>query len=101
MGGATPIFRVFAYEWQAKGLGDRECARVANKGLARRPFCASCARQGSDVELGGVGIAVRRAGRIGAGARRRVGAEVEEKRGERGVGEGCAAVMAQDTRLVN
>lgn len=97
----TPISRVIAYEWQAKDLYDRECIRVANKGLARRAFCASRARRVNDDELGGVGIMARRGDWIGAGAGRCVGAEVGERRGERMVGEGCAAVMAQDTRLVN
>jgi hypothetical protein len=38
---------------------------------------------------------------IGEGAGRWVEAGVGKRRGERKVGEGCAAVMAQDTRLVN
>src|SRR6266852_6591967 len=37
----TPPSRVFAYEWQGKDLRDRECIRVASKGLTERPFCAS------------------------------------------------------------
>ena len=37
--------RVFAYEWQAKGLRDRECVRVANTGLRRAHFCAFGARR--------------------------------------------------------
>ena len=101
LGGAAPLSRVFAYEWQGKDLRDRECVRVANKGLARRAFCASRARRVNDDELGGVGIMARRGDWIGAGAGRCVGAEVGERRGERMVGEGCAAVVAQDTRLVN
>ena len=51
MEGVAPISPVFAYEWQAKDLHDRECVRVANKGVARRPFCASRARRESDGEL--------------------------------------------------
>src|SRR5579864_6732021 len=35
----TPPSRVFAYEWQTKGLRDRECARVAGKGLTGGHFC--------------------------------------------------------------
>ena len=38
--GAHPS-RVFAYEWQGKELRDRECVRVASKGLAERRFCVS------------------------------------------------------------
>ena len=37
--------RVFAYEWQGKGLRDRECVRVANTGLRRARFCAFDARR--------------------------------------------------------
>ena len=39
--GEAPISRVFAYEWQAKGLRDRECVRVAEKGLTGGHFCVS------------------------------------------------------------
>jgi glutamate synthase domain-containing protein 3 len=42
-GGAHPS-RVFAYEWQAKGLRDKEFVRVANTGLTGGRFCAFCAR---------------------------------------------------------
>ena len=35
----TPLSRVFAYEWQGKDLRDRECVRVANKGLTKPHFC--------------------------------------------------------------
>ena len=31
---------MFAYEWQTKGLRDRESVRVANKGLTNGVFCA-------------------------------------------------------------
>ena len=31
--------RVFAYEWQGKDLRDRECVRVAGKGLTGGHFC--------------------------------------------------------------
>ena len=34
----TPISRVFAYEWQAKDLRDRECVRVAGKGVTGTCF---------------------------------------------------------------
>ena len=34
-----PSSRVFAYEWQGKELRDRECVRVASKGLAEPHFC--------------------------------------------------------------
>ena len=44
----APPSRVFAYEWQAKGLRDRECVRVASKGLRKRFFCAS-AHDGRDL----------------------------------------------------
>ncbi len=45
LGGAvTPLSRVFAYEWQGKGLRDTECVRVANKGLTEGHFCASVQR---------------------------------------------------------
>src|SRR5216683_5104661 len=43
-GGVTPLSRVFAYEWQGKGLRDRECVRVAGKGLTEGHFCASVQR---------------------------------------------------------
>jgi hypothetical protein len=99
--GGAPTSRVFAYEWQAKDLRDRECVRVAGKGLTGVRFCASRARRESDGELGGVATMVRRGERIGVDAERCVGTDVEERRGELRVGEGCAAVMAQDTRLVN
>jgi hypothetical protein len=36
----APISRVFAYEWQGKDLRDRECVRVAGKGLTGGHFCA-------------------------------------------------------------
>jgi hypothetical protein len=32
-GGVAPISRVFAYEWQGQDLRDRECVKVAGKGL--------------------------------------------------------------------
>ena len=41
LGGAAPLSPVFAYEWQGKDLRDRECVRVANKGVTERHFCAS------------------------------------------------------------
>ncbi len=45
LGGAvTPLSRVFAYEWQGKDLRDRECVRVAGKGLTEGHFCASVQR---------------------------------------------------------
>ena len=37
----APPSRVFAYEWQGKDLRDKECVRVANKGVTERDFCAS------------------------------------------------------------
>ena len=40
-GGVAPLSRVFAYEWQRKDLRDRECVRVAGKGLTEGHFCAS------------------------------------------------------------
>ena len=40
----APPSRVFAYEWQGKDLRDKECVRVASKGLAKRHFCASVQR---------------------------------------------------------
>ena len=40
-GGLIPLSRVFAYEWQGKDLRNRECVRVASKGVANRHFCAS------------------------------------------------------------
>src|SRR6266446_5798052 len=40
-GGVAPPSRVFAYEWQGKDLRDRECVRVAGKGLTGGHFCAS------------------------------------------------------------
>jgi len=40
LGAGIPTPRVFAYEWQTKGLRDRECVRVASKGLTERRFCA-------------------------------------------------------------
>ncbi len=47
--GATvaPPSRVFAYEWQGKDLRDKECVRVASKGLTERHFCASVQRASS------------------------------------------------------
>jgi hypothetical protein len=44
----TPISRVFAYEWQTKGLRDRECVRVPGKGLTDGLFCVS-AHDGRDL----------------------------------------------------
>src|SRR5712692_7211861 len=44
----TP-FRVFAYEWQGKDLRDRECVRVANKGLTNRLFCVSVQLKAMDL----------------------------------------------------
>jgi hypothetical protein len=42
LGGAVaPLSRVFAYEWQGKDLRDRECVRVASKGLTEGHFGAS------------------------------------------------------------
>ena len=41
LGGVAPLSRVFAYEWQGKDLRDRECARVANKGVTEWRFCTS------------------------------------------------------------
>ena len=38
--GVAPPSRVFAYEWHVKELRDRECVRVARKGLAESHFCA-------------------------------------------------------------
>jgi len=38
-GGGIHTPRVFAYEWQTKGLRDRECVRVASKGLTDELFC--------------------------------------------------------------
>ena len=38
--GVAPLSRVFAYEWHVKELRDRECVRVASKGLAESHFCA-------------------------------------------------------------
>ena len=43
-GGVAPLSRVFAYEWQGKDLRDRECVRVAGKGLTEGRFCASVQR---------------------------------------------------------
>jgi hypothetical protein len=43
-GGVTPLSRVFAYERQGKDLRDRECVRVAGKGLTEGHFCASVQR---------------------------------------------------------
>jgi hypothetical protein len=96
----APISRVFAYEWQGKELRDRECVKVANKGLAGRPFCASRARQMCNSAFGRIGIMVRRADRNRGGGRR-VDAEIEKERAELVGGEGCAAVMTQDTGVVN
>jgi len=39
---------VFAYEWQGKDLRDRECVRVASKGLTGGVFCVF-AHDGRDV----------------------------------------------------
>ena len=55
--GVTPLSRVFAYEWQAKDLRDREFVRVASKGLREWHFCAS-AQDGMRIgalEMQGVG----------------------------------------------
>ena len=41
----APPSRVFAYEWQAKELRDREFVRVARKGLTGARFCAFGARR--------------------------------------------------------
>ena len=46
-GGVAPLSRVFAYEWQGKDLRDRECVRVAGKGLTEGHFCASVQRASS------------------------------------------------------
>ena len=35
LGAVAPVSRVFAYEWQGKDLRDKECVRVAGKGLTR------------------------------------------------------------------
>jgi hypothetical protein len=35
------VNNLVSYEWQGKDLRDRECVRVASKGLTERPFCAS------------------------------------------------------------
>ena len=43
----TPPSRVFAYEWQGKDLRDKECVRVASKGVTKRHFCASVRRTSS------------------------------------------------------
>ena len=37
--GGAYTSRVFAYEWQGKELRDRECVRVAGKGLTGGHFC--------------------------------------------------------------
>src|SRR5712692_11912930 len=47
LGAVAPVSRVFAYEWQGKDLRDRECVRVAGKGLTKRHFCASVQRTSS------------------------------------------------------
>ena len=39
---------MFAYEWQAKDLRDREFVRVANTGLTEMYFCACGARDGGN-----------------------------------------------------
>src|SRR5260370_26742757 len=47
LGAVAPVSRVFAYEWQGKDLRDKECVRVASKGLTKRHFCASVQRTSS------------------------------------------------------
>src|SRR5260370_21039730 len=44
LGAVAPVSRVFAYEWQGKDLRDKECVRVASKGVTKRHFCASVQR---------------------------------------------------------
>ena len=46
-------------------------------------------------------IMLRRPDRVGAGSGRRVDAEIGKELAKLVGGEGCAAIMAQDTRLVN
>jgi hypothetical protein len=46
-------------------------------------------------------ITLRRPDRVGAGAGRRDDAKIGKELAKLVGGEGCAAVMAQDTRLVN